>query len=371
MLQNNNPTIKKKPKVSIQCGNVPMPSERRTVKVALVTGGAGFIGRYFCKRLIDLGFYTVCVDDMSSSNSISPEDWPDNVLCHDSNKFMFFEEDCKEFFKKENTKFNVVIHLAAMRQLLGLPDIGINNAEDVSIDAAFFKWLSVLTEKPDKVVYCSSCDAHPVTEPHISLNLNLIDLDLRHNSIPNTVMGFTEVTGEILSTLVHRKYGIDVVCYRMFCNYGDDPFVISHASAFEQLLSKVVKHENPIKINIHDVGDFVHVNDVIECILVTMNRIHDGRVIDICTGTAITTHELVKKMLKTVGYAAEIKCGECRVHDGTMRVGDPQLAMALGWKPKVSLDKGIADAAWAFQSRECFRRNSMSSECSEVGFSTG
>lgn len=37
-------------------------------KTALVTGGAGFIGSHLCERLLKLGYYVVCLDDLSSGS---------------------------------------------------------------------------------------------------------------------------------------------------------------------------------------------------------------------------------------------------------------------------------------------------------------
>lgn len=41
----------------------------RSARTAVVTGGAGFIGRHLCERLLELGYRVVCIDDFSSSDT--------------------------------------------------------------------------------------------------------------------------------------------------------------------------------------------------------------------------------------------------------------------------------------------------------------
>lgn len=154
------------------------------VKVALVIGGAGFIGRVFCKRLISMGYYTFCVDNVSSVTSLSPEEWPDNVNCKEYNRFIYIEEDCRDFFQKENARFDLVIYLATTQS-----DKIFDIAQSISIDGAFFTWISALNTKPKKVVYFSS-----------------------HDVETNVV----KYTGETLAKAIHQRYGIDIVCFRPF-----------------------------------------------------------------------------------------------------------------------------------------------------------
>ena len=56
-------------------------------KKALVTGGAGFIGGHLCRRLVELGYYVICVDNLVSGSSDNIKD----LLNEDS--FEFIEHD--------------------------------------------------------------------------------------------------------------------------------------------------------------------------------------------------------------------------------------------------------------------------------------
>ena len=48
-----------------------------TRRRALVTGGCGFVGRHFARRLLDDGYAVTIVDDLSTG--VTPDRWPDHL----------------------------------------------------------------------------------------------------------------------------------------------------------------------------------------------------------------------------------------------------------------------------------------------------
>ncbi len=66
----------------------------------LITGGCGFIGRHFTKKMCDLGYTVDVVDNMSSKSSLYQDKWIDRLKC----KFNFFEDDTLEYLRKTKKK---------------------------------------------------------------------------------------------------------------------------------------------------------------------------------------------------------------------------------------------------------------------------
>jgi len=91
----------------------------------LITGHKGFVGRHFVAALPDSEITGI---DLKDGN------------------------DCRDYFKNNKTKFDLVIHLAAIvggrATIEGEP---LSVATDLSIDAEFFNW--VHETKPTHVVY--------------------------------------------------------------------------------------------------------------------------------------------------------------------------------------------------------------------------
>jgi len=102
----------------------------------LITGDAGFVGTNF-KKLLD-----------SKSNHITGIDIKNGT-------------DVREFFAKDDTKFDLVIHLAAIvggrATIEGNP---LAVAADLAIDADLFQW--ALRTRPGHIVYFSSSAAYPI-----------------------------------------------------------------------------------------------------------------------------------------------------------------------------------------------------------------
>ena len=118
----------------------------------LITGHKGFVGRYFTKKYLE--------------HDITGIDLLDS-------------KDCRDFFKNNNEKFDLVIHLAAIvggrKNIEGNP---LSVAEDLSIDSDMVQW--VLRTEPDRLVYFSSSAAYPISlqtlNSGIFLSEEMIDL---------------------------------------------------------------------------------------------------------------------------------------------------------------------------------------------------
>jgi GDP-L-fucose synthase len=303
----------------------------------LITGGCGFVGRHFCKRLVELGWEVHVVDNLSSESSLPIHLWPGHLTC-DVN---FCQMDCIDYFKNCTANFDLVIHLAA---IVGGRSVIENQPMlvgcDLCIDAQFFKW--VVDTKPGKVVYFSSSAAYPISlQVEKGRKLCESDLDISNLSgVPDLTYGWGKLTGEFLAKIAHEKHGIDIVCYRPFSGYGED----QHESyPFPSILERVLNNENPVEIWSDCYRDFVHIEDIVDCVLVTMDQVNDGKAINICSGVETSFSDLVKVMKDCAG----IKGGKIKVLNDMpkgvyYRVGDPTLVQKMGWKPKISLQEGIS-----------------------------
>ena len=82
----------------------------------LITGGAGFVGRRFCRYFLDRGDQVHCVDNIVPlTGGIDAADgWP-LFDPRDFRNFHFIKEDCRDYFDRvEDKDFDYSLHLAAM-----------------------------------------------------------------------------------------------------------------------------------------------------------------------------------------------------------------------------------------------------------------
>jgi GDP-L-fucose synthase len=315
-------------------------------KKALVTGGCGFVGRNFCKHLTTLGYSVTCIDNLVSSSSLHPEEWPFHLRCY----VVFKNMDCRDYFKtyrEDGTHFDLVIHLAAVVEgRLMIENNPIAVAQDLSIDADFFQWVVKLEEKPTKVVYFSSSAAYPIKYQegcflkHKKLKEGMLNFkdDI---GMPDLSYGWAKLTGEYLARLAHDKHDLDIVCYRPFSGYGPDQH---ETYPFPAILKRVLNKEYPIEIWSDTVRDFVHIDDVVDCVMSTMHSVKNGDAINIGSGKPISFSELAKKMCKLAKHKTTVKIARDKPIGVQYRVSNVTSLTAMGWKPKVTLRDGIVRA---------------------------
>src|SRR5262249_43747025 len=134
----------------------------------LVTGAAGFVGRHFVRHFLEQGDEVHGIDCIAPyTGAIDPSfGWP-FFDPRDYLNFKFVREDCRDFFKRVlDTDYDYALHLAAMvggRLMIENHPIAV--ADDLSIDAAYWKWATVA--KPKKTVCFSSSAAYPVKEQRV------------------------------------------------------------------------------------------------------------------------------------------------------------------------------------------------------------
>ena len=214
-------------------------------------------------------------------------------------------------------------------------------ALDLAIDALFFRWICL--HKPSRVLYPSSSAAYPVdlqTESD-AVALNETDINFKKMGQPDMTYGWTKLTGEYLASIAASHYGVSVTCIRPFSGYGEDQDLSYPVPAIARRAALL---ENPFEVwgSGKQGRDFVHIEDVIDCTLLAMDHIKDGRAINIGSGKLTSFLDLIEIFTSFAGYTPDIK----PLLDKPVGVHSRYANMdyvyeTLGWKPKLSLKEGM------------------------------
>jgi len=313
-------------------------------QTALVTGGAGFVGKYFCKRLVDLGYHTLCVDNLMSEGARVPSAWPEFQRC----EVDFRHQDCRDFFDDPANKreYALIIHLAAVvGGRATIENAPLEVSQDLSIDAAFFNWLTKLPVKPKKVIYFSSSAVYPIDlqtiEKHGILAENMLSFSNTMIGIPDMTYGWAKMTGEYLSKMAHDVYGIDIVCYRPFSGYSETQ---NEVYPFIGILKRVLRREAEIDIWSNSVRDFIHMDDVVDCVFRTMNHINDGSAMNIGTGRPTSFSELAQIMMTEADHHVAVHICNDKPAGVFYRVADTTKVEQMGWKSTITVEEGVRRA---------------------------
>jgi len=263
------------------------------MKTALVTGGCGFIGRHFTKKLIELGYSVTVVDNLISNSSLKPLDWPLHLKC----KFNYYEDDILHFLEQNNIKFNLIIHAAAIvggRETIENDPFLISR--NIHIDNELFRWIE--KNGCDNLVYFSSSAVYPVKYQTTNnyKKLNLSDLSIQDDNIflPDLTYGWSKLTGEFSLSILAKRVNTTISIYRPFSGYGED----QHGSyPFPSIMKKLLSSSDTIEIWSDAVRDFVYIDDIVEYVLSTC--FHDKKLIinNIGTGRSTSMRELATLMI--------------------------------------------------------------------------
>ena len=324
---------------------------------ALVTGGAGFVGRHLCKALLDAGWDVVCVDPVvARTGGLHPDAWP-LYDPRDYRGFEFVPLDCREYFR-QHEQFDYVFHLAAMvggRLMIEYDPLAI--AEDLAIDADCFRY--AIRVKPKKLIFFSSSAAYPIAlqrrEHHVLLREDMIDFG-DSIGVPDLSYGWAKLTGEYLARLAARHYGQDVVCYRPFSGYGEDQDL---TYPFPSICKRALEQRGCSEISVWGTGDqmrdFIHISDCVAFVLASMDRVSDGSAVNLSSGQLTSFKQLATLAAHAAGYNPVVVGASDRPEGVFARGGDRSLQMQLGLQPRVSLSEGIHRGVLFHETRQLRR----------------
>jgi nucleoside-diphosphate-sugar epimerase len=281
----------------------------------LITGDAGFVGRAFHRALDNKGHDITGID---IANGI----------------------DCRDFFKKDDTKYDVVIHLAAIvggrATIEGNP---LAVATDLAIDSDMFQW--AIRTKPKHVVYFSSSAAYPIYLQRLAYKQSLRenDINLDHIRTPDLSYGWAKLTGETLARYA-RNEGLSVTVLRPFSGYGSDQAL---DYPFPSLIERAKRKADPFDIwgTGEQTRDFIHIDDIVAATFEAVkNKINT---LNLCTGRPTSFIQLAEMTMLQAGYLAPIRKHPGKPSGVEYRVGNPTKMLEI-YTPKISLEEGIARA---------------------------
>jgi len=315
----------------------------------LITGAAGFVGRHVARRFLTAGDEVYAVDNMVPlGGGINPsEGWP-LFEPRDYRNFHFCPEDCRDFFKRVlDDDFDYCFNLAAV---VGGRDVIENNplavAEDLSIDAEFWRW--AVKVKPRKLVCFSSSAAYPIKyqrrEGYQLLKEDMIDFatDL---GMPDMTYGWAKLTCEYLARLAYEKHGLKSVVYRPFSGYGEDQ---DDAYPFPSICKRAMSNRGASVLHVWGTGDqmrdFIHIEDCVDGVLKTMDQIDDASAVNLSTGIYTSFKEFARLAAETCGYRPEVLGLSAKPAGVFARGGDTTKQQQLGFKFAIDFASGIQRA---------------------------
>ena len=319
------------------------------MKRILITGGAGFVGRRFCKQFLESGDEVHCVDVLArDTGAIDPKlNWP-LFDPRDYRNFSFYAQDCRDWFKANPSEtFDYVVHLAAMvggRAMIENKPLAV--ADDLSIDAEYWQWAEVA--RPAKTLCFSSSAAYPIkfqrAENYRLLSEDMIAFD-DDIGMPDMSYGWAKLTCEYLARLAFEKHGLRSICYRPFSGYGEDQ---DDTYPFPSIIKRAIANKGAAELTVWGTGDqmrdFIYIDDCVKGAVATMDKIDNGDALNLSTGLFTSFKTFARMAAESLGYRPEVVGLSSEPAGVFARAGDTAKQEGLGFKASTDFLTGIKKA---------------------------
>jgi len=304
-------------------------------KKILITGGAGFIGSFLSKFLLDNGFEVKIFDDLSRGNNSN--------LDSIKNEIEFTNGDIrnKQHVLKATKDIDSIIHLAAINGTRFFYEIP-NTVLDVNVIGTL-NVLEVSGELGIKhVVFSSSSEVYgfphsfPTNENHV--------LQLMDPTNPRFSYAASKMVGESMVINYARKFGINYTILRFHNVYGPR---MGHEHVFPEFIKRIVLNEEfKVQGNGLQTRSFCYISDVVKGIMLSMIK-DEGKnqIFNIGNDKETTLKEVINLLGEISGKKIIPKYDESSTQLlGSTNRRQPDISKArklLGYQPNVELREGL------------------------------
>ena len=310
---------------------------------ALVTGAAGFVGRWLLDAMKRDGmqlFAMATTEQQGQDGDVAEWIYGD------------IRDEGYLGSAVQRAQADVIIHLAAISHLpTAAADPG--SAWDVNVTSTARLLSSVVRERergvPDPVVLivgsAEQYGRHGV-EHSDALETPIVESAPQE---PRTVYAATKCAQEMLAMQYWRAEGLKVVAVRSFnhSGRGQEPRFLLPALVGRALALRKSSANSPMKVgNTTPVRDFLHVSDVVAAYISLCKKGVAGEVYNVSSGRGYSVSDVLDRVLDRVGTDAPIVEDPALVRDVDVPylVGNSdKLQHATGWHVTQSLDDIIDD----------------------------
>lgn len=300
--------------------------------IALVTGGAGFIGSHIAAALAASGARVRIIDDLSTGYRDNIEDIPGDV------DFVEGSVADEAVLKRAINDVELVFHEAA------IPSVprSVENPRQThiaSVDSTFSLLLAAKENNVRRVVYAASSSAYgdQPTLPKVETML----------PEPLSPYAVAKLVGEHYCQVFTRVYGLETVSLRYFNVFGprQDPSS-QYSGVISRFISALLGGETPVIYGDGEQSrDFTYIDNVVDANLRACESAQAvGQVVNIANGERISLNRLLGELQELTGKT------NVTADYQPPRAGDVKHSLAdisrarelLGFEPKVDLRQGLS-----------------------------
>jgi UDP-glucose 4-epimerase len=293
--------------------------------IALVTGGAGFIGSHIVDLLLEKGFEVRVLDNLSGGRLLNLDHHKSNSRLNIHTGDITSIEIKNEIF--ENVRW--LFHLAGIGDIVPSMEKPLNYFHTNSYGTARIAE-AAREANIEKVVYAASSSCYGLA--NVPTN-ELAPIN------PQYPYALSKHLGELTLFHWHRVYGLPVNSIRIFNAYGPRSRTSGAYGAVFGVFLKQKLAGKPLTVvgDGNQSRDFIYATDVAKAFVAAANTSKEGEIYNLGYGKPRKIKELTSLLSNEIIRIPE-RPGEpsCTWADITKITSD------LDWKPEVSLEEGVS-----------------------------
>ena len=313
----------------------------------LVTGGAGFIGSNFVRRIVN-GTYSG-VSQLTVLDKLTYAGTLKNLEMLPADSFEFIKGDIanpdliSDLTKRHDAIVNFAAESHVDRSITGARDFIETNVLGVQnlLAASLQNQVSVFVQVSTDEVYGS------ISEGSWSEEYPLL---------PNSPYSASKASADLICRSYNRTFRMDIRVTRCSNNYGPHQFPEKVIPLF--VTNLIDNGKVPLYGNGLNVRDWLHVDDHCDGIYSVLSEGKSGNIYNIGGGRELTNRELTEIILRKFGRdESSIEYVTDRLgHDLRYSVSHEKITRELGYKPKINFEDGIEETIEWYKRNESWWR---------------
>jgi len=302
----------------------------------LVTGGAGFIGSNFVRRVFE--GYLSGISEVTVLDKLTYAGVRDNLDSVWQNKaFKFVKGD--------------ICDLAIVTPLLESVDAVINFAAESHVDRSIVSAADfVETNVKGVQVLMDAIKASGRMIRYVQVSTDEVYGSIATGSwdegfplLPNSPYSASKAAGELMARSYQRTHGLDVVITRCSNNYGPFHFPEKLIPLF--ITNLLEGKKIPIYGSGKNIRDWLHVDDHCRAIHLALMNGKSGEVYNIGGGQELTNLEITSRIIRLMGAdnSSIMYVEDRKGHDLRYSVNWKKINKELGYTPQVKFEDGLSN----------------------------
>ncbi len=298
-------------------------------KVAVVTGGAGFLGSHLCDRLINEGMKVICLDNLLTGRISNIE----HLFQNENFQFIMF--DVTNYIHVPSD-VNYILHFASPASPIDYLRFPIQTLKVGSLGT--HKALGLAKEKKSIFLLASTSEVygdplvHPQSEDYWG-NVNPVG--------PRGVYDEAKRFAEAMTMAYHRYHALNTRIARIFNTYGPR-MRLDDGRALPAFIWQAMKGEDlTVFGNGSQTRSFCYVDDLVEGIFRLLIS-NEHQPVNLGNSEEISIVDFAKEIIRLTDSKSKIVFKELPLDDP--RVRQPDITRArniLNWEPKVNREEGL------------------------------